>query len=161
MKCKIVNNFLEEKQFLSLQSLITSDTFAWYLVKGINNIGDDHYQLVHSIYKSYEVNSSFFNNLKPLIEKLKPRSLIRIKANFIPKTHKIIEHGYHTDFNYSNSKTAVYYINSNNGYTKFKKNNLVCKSEENKIIIFDSKEEHTGTSCTNSDYRIVININYF
>ena len=161
MKYKIINNFLEKNQFIQLQNTITSDSFAWYLVKGINTIGDNHYQLVHSIYKSYEVNSVFFNNIKPLLEKLNAKALIRIKANFIPKTHKIIEHGYHTDFKNLKSKTAVFYINSNNGYTKFKKDKFVSKSEENKILIFDSNELHTGTSCTDADYRIVININYF
>lgn len=161
MKYKIINNFLEKNQFLQLQNIITSDSFAWYLVKGINTIGDNQYQLVHSLYKNHEVNSVFFNNLKPLIEKLNAKALIRIKANFIPKTNKIIEHGYHTDFKNIKSKTAVYYINSNNGYTKFKKDKFISNSEENKILIFDSNELHTGTSCTDVDYRIVININYF
>ena len=161
MKYKIINNFLEKDQFLNLQNIITSDSFPWYLVKGINTIGDNQYQLVHSIYKAYEVNSVFFNNLKPLIEKLNAKALIRIKANFIPKTNKIIEHGYHTDFKNIKNKTAVYYINSNNGYTKFKKDKFISNSEENKILIFDSNELHTGTSCTDVDYRIVININYF
>tara|TARA_R110000803_G_scaffold60543_3_gene119834 strand:+ start:920 stop:1405 length:486 start_codon:yes stop_codon:yes gene_type:complete len=161
MKYKIIDNFLEKNQFLQLQNLICSDSFAWYLVNGVNNIGDGSYQLVHSIYKSYKVNSIFFDNLKPIIDKLKPKALIRIKANFIAKTNKIIEHGYHTDFTYPNSKTAVYYINSNNGYTKFKKGGFVSESKENKIIIFKSNELHTGSSCTDSQYRIVLNINYF
>ena len=43
--------------------------------------------------------------------------------------------------------------------TKFS-NGEIVKSEENKYVEFDSQLEHTGTSCTDQDYRIVINFNY-
>ena len=33
-------------------------------------------------------------------------------------------------------------------------------SEENKLLIFNTGEKHTGTTCTNSFARIVINFNY-
>ena len=58
------------------------------------------------------------------------------------------------------SKTAVFYVNSNNGYTKLK-NGTIIKSEENKIAIFDGETEHTGTTCTDEEFRVVVNINYF
>ena len=160
MKYEIINNFLEKNQFLNLKNIITAHHFPWFLSKGITKIGDSDYQFVHIFYINNAINSNFFEQLSPLIEKLKIRSLIRIKANLIPKDIKIIEHGYHCDFDYHDSKTAVFYINNNNGYTKFK-NGFISKSEENKIIIFNSNEEHTGTTCTDSEYRIVININYF
>ena len=34
-------------------------------------------------------------------------------------------------------------------------------SVENRIIIFNSNIEHTGTSTTNANYRMVLNLNYF
>jgi hypothetical protein len=58
-----------------------------------------------------------------------------------------------------NSKTGIFYINTNNGYTKFKNKKLI-KSEENKLIFFDSSKEHTGTTCTDELFRIVINFVY-
>ena len=79
-----------------------------------------------------------------------------------PETQKIIEHGFHIDnpiSKTSKQKTAILYINTNNGYTKFKK--LKVNSEENKMIIFNSKEEHTGSSCTDQEFRVVINFNYY
>ena len=55
--------------------------------------------------------------------------------------------------------TSIFYINKCNGYTKFK-NGKKFKSEENKLIEFNSKFEHTGSSCTDENRRIVLNINY-
>ena len=160
MKPKIINNFLEKNEFLNLQNIMTHHSFPWFVAKGVVNNKDLYYQFVHVFYVDHGINSNFFKELMPLIEKLQIKALLRIKANLIPKEKKIIEHGYHCDNDYSGTKTAVFYINNNNGYTKFK-NGFISKSEENKIIIFNSTEEHTGTTCTDSDYRIVINFNYF
>ena len=62
--------------------------------------------------------------------------------------------------NVKNCKVAIYYVNTNNGYTLFKNNKKVM-SEKNKLVIFDANTEHASTTCTNQDYRIVINFNYF
>jgi hypothetical protein len=159
-KYKVINNFLKKEEFIKIKNLMTGVDFPWYLAKGINNPKDNYYQFVHIFYVDGKINSSCFSELYPFIKKLKIKSLLKIKANLIPKNNKIIEHGYHCDFDNLDNKTAVFYINKNNGYTKFK-DNFVSKSEENKILIFNSKEEHTGTTCTNFDYRIVINFNYF
>ena len=68
---------------------------------------------------------------------------------------------YHADdsLGEGNVETCIFYINNCNGYTKFK-NNQIITSEENKLIQFDSKLEHTGSSCTDEKRRIVLNINY-
>ena len=160
MKYEIINNFLENNKFLNFKNLLTSYHFPWFISKGIIYPDDSDYQFVHIFYIRNNITSNFFEHLLPIIEQLKTRSLIRIKANLMPKNDKIIEHEYHCDFNYPDSKTAILYINNNNGYTKFK-DGFISNSEENKMIIFNSNEEHTGTTCTDSDYRIVININYF
>jgi hypothetical protein len=52
--------------------------------------------------------------------------------------------------------TGILYINTNNGYTKFK-NGKKIKSKKNQYVEFDSKLEHTGSTCTDEDRRIVIN----
>ena len=61
----------------------------------------------------------------------------------------------------NNLKTAILYLNTNNGYTKFESGEKIT-SVENKLIIFNAKEKHSGT--TNSceqPYRVVLNLNYF
>jgi hypothetical protein len=58
-----------------------------------------------------------------------------------------------------NAKTAVFYCDTNNGFTKLI-NGDVIKSIENKILIFDAEIMHTGTTCTDKPRRTVINFNY-
>ena len=57
-------------------------------------------------------------------------------------------------------KTAILYLNTNNGYTKFSTGEKVM-SERNKLISFDGHLEHTGTtnSC-DEPRRVCLNINY-
>ena len=45
----------------------------------------------------HKPNSHYFDNLIPLFDQLKVKALIKVKANYLWKTEKIIEHGFHTD----------------------------------------------------------------
>ena len=85
-------------------------------------------------------------------------SLVRIKANLNPPTEKIVESAYHKDQNFK-CKTAIYYVNNNNGYTLIGKEKILSK--ENRIVLFDSDVKHLGTNSTNCNNRMVINFNYF
>lgn len=159
---KIIDNFLEENEFKKIQSFMLSDYIPWYfndyVVDKEKDLNLNNYQLTHTFYKNFLPTSENFIKLVPLIEKINPSALIRIKANLVPRTEKINEHGWHID-NSLNCKTAVYYINTNDGYTKFKNGDIV-ESIENRLVIFDSGMEHTGSSCTNEKIRCVINLNF-
>ena len=159
---KIINNFLDPKDFISLAQLFFEpfNNFPWFLstVNGPNPfVKDTCFQFVHTFFHDKKINSAFFKNLFLILERLKPKSLIRIKANLLTKSSKIIEHGYHID--YKNCTTAIFYINSNDGYTKFKNGPLIT-SKENTLIKFNSNLEHTGSTCTDQNVRVVINFNY-
>jgi hypothetical protein len=56
-------------------------------------------------------------------------------------------------------KTAVFYLNTNNGYTYFENNEKVL-STENTFVEFDSHIMHGGTTCTDQLKRMMINFNY-
>jgi hypothetical protein len=57
------------------------------------------------------------------------------------------------------SYTAIYYVNSTDGYTEFRDGTKV-PSVENSMVVFPSYMEHTGTTCTDKRSRININMNY-
>jgi hypothetical protein len=156
---KIIDNCLDKEEFTNIQNMMMNNIFPWYITWGISYHSKDEYQFTHNFYNDFEIKSSYFNSLSNILKILKPSALIKIKANLLTKTDKIIEHGYHIDTKIKDSKTSVFYINNNNGYTKFKSGELI-KSEENKLIIFDSEKEHTGTTCTDELFRVVINFNY-
>ena len=59
----------------------------------------------------------------------------------------------------SPQKTAIFYVNTNNGWTEFKKGGKV-KSVANRIVIFDSQLYHQGYTCTDQKRRVVMNFNW-
>ena len=156
-KIKIIKNCLSKENHKEIKNIIYSDYFAWYLNFGVNYIGDGNKQFTHTFYDKNNINSDFFKNLKPIIDLLNPSTLLRIKANLLTKTSKIIRHEYHADQSIK-STTAIFYVNTNNGYTKFE-NGKKINSEENKLIIFDNFLKYAGTTCTAEDERIIINFN--
>ena len=156
---KIINNVLTNEEFLKIEDTLTSAFFPWFITKGIL-VGQKNYQFTHAFYQNLSISSNEFGLISPIIKILNPSAIIKIKANLLTKAEKIIEHGMHTDVEKENSKTAVYYVNTNNGYTKFK-NGKKINSQANTLVIFNSNIEHTGTTCTDEDYRIVLNFNYY
>lgn len=162
---KLYENFISSSDLSVIQNSMLEGVMHWYYNPCVDYYGDekdylDNYQFTHNFYGNNVINSDYIKILYPIIEKLKPRSLIRIKANLSTRTEKIISHQYHTDFDYSDSKTAIFYVNTNDGYTLFRDGTKV-ESIENRLIVFDSLTEHTGTTCTDAKVRVVVNINYF
>ena len=112
--------------------------------------------------------------LRQVLTVLNPLALIRIKANANFRTEKIIEGPYHVDRSDDDAGSndnscddmfnAVFYINTCDGYTRFKdENNELGEkimSQENRLAIFNNKYYHAGTSTTDQFARYVININY-
>ena len=117
----------------------------------------NNFQLFHTFYSENERHSNW--NISPILDSLKVNAIVRVKANLNFRTNEIVKHGYHID-NQLNCKTAIYYINSNDGFTEFECGKKI-QSIENRMIIFDSNLKHTGTTCTNQKRRIVVNLNYF
>jgi hypothetical protein len=99
-----------------------------------------------------------FEQLVPIIEKLNYKALIRIKANMYSSTENIQEHAPHQDFTFNN-KSALYYVNSNNGYTMLH-GNIKVESVKNRLVVFDGSIEHYSTNCTDEQVRVSINFNF-
>jgi hypothetical protein len=152
---KVIDNFLSDEEFNEVFSMIADSEFPWFY--GLVVSGSKYTQFTHCFYQHDEP-TYYYPRMKFFRDKLKMKSLVRIKANLNPRTETLNEHDYHIDF--TNMKTAVFYLNTCNGYTKFKTGEKV-DSVKNRIVIFDSNLEHTGTSCTDTHARLVINFNYF
>ena len=160
---KIIDNFLDEDEFNIIQQYFLNDSFTWHLNDSIANKrqGIDQYQFTHTFFDiskpSLQNYSSF---LQPLLLKLKPQYIFRIKANLRPRTTQGVLSDYHVDMSL-NQQTAIFYLNTNNGYTKFQENDYDdVKSIANRLLTFYGGLQHCGCSATDSNYRIVLNINY-
>ncbi len=154
---QVIDNFLSEDEFKDLRDYISSTSFPWYF--GLVTTDSKIAQFVHTFY-SNDTPTSTWPHVKFLRARLNMASLVRIKVNLNPKTENLIVHkdAFHID--YPDITTAVYYLNTCDGYTLFEDGPKV-NSVENRIVIFDSNMRHTGTSCTNESGRLVMNINYF
>ena len=156
---KIIDNFLPEEEFKSIQSFMMGGEFNWFYSKGTVREDDGLFHMLHMFFQP-EVGSnsehlSIWNNF---MKQLGAKECTRIKANLTFKTPTIELTEYHSD--YDDMKTAIFYINTNNGYTEFK-NGVRVNSVANRVCIFDSNLQHRGTTHTEPDpRRIVVNFNY-
>ena len=155
---KVIDNFLEEDQFDHLQSIIFTDGFPWFYNNWQTHLHDGLYVFFHRFYSDPSgPSSSFFEMFDHTLCKLGVKKLYRIKANLNPKTVFHRKSGYHID--YPNITTSILYMNTNNGWTQFKKGKKI-KSVANRMVIFDSNLEHKAVTCTDKKLRIVVNFNY-
>ena len=158
MNYELIDNFLEPKDLKKIQDLFLGRKIAWNCSDGIVLPGDGAFQFIHDLYSNYAPASPFFNELAPIWQKIDPCSIVRSKANLTMKTVEHDKSAYHSDVD--NCITAIYYVNTNNGYTEFQ-NGMKVDSIENRIVIFDSNEKHRAVTTTDTARRVVINFNYF
>jgi hypothetical protein len=177
---KIIDEFLPQKEFRDIQTLLMNEptpqtvenlhapTLGWEYQSSIigrtNIVGldvlenDKHFYMLHMVYL-INVLSPLYDKLVPVIIKLDVKSLIRIKCNLYPNSEKIYEHGLHSDYPFSH-KTAIFYINTCNGYTKFEDGTKI-ESIANRILVFDGSVPHQSTNTSDATARFNINFNYF
>ena len=187
---QIHDNFLTQTEYEALYNVFKSHEVNWYYDDFINSPIDDdsdyNFQFVHPIYHYnengplfLEDSENWYNRLRliksshkklidPILSKLNVEVLLRMKFNMNIRTNEIIESNFHVDIgtslpyldlNPNEYKIAIFYLNNNDGYTLFECGKKI-ESVANRVVIFDGKLKHCGTSCTNQKNRIVLNINY-
>ena len=158
---EVIDNFLPEDNFKALEkAIMTPVTFPWYYVPTLSDAGDlKEYYFIHFFYESVDhPPSQHFPLIKKLLFKLQCQALLRVKANLFLSKPKIYEHEIHFDFA-NESKSCVFSVNTNNGYTRI--GNEKIESVANRAVIFPSKLHHRSTSCSDQQIRVNININYY
>jgi len=160
---EIIDNFLSKEDHYRVKKDLENRNFEWYFSPKSGHPKEHeelyNWQYFHTMY--YHLGgykSRLFPIVQPLITKLKPMILIRIKVNATMYDKKIIEYPLHVDTDIK-CKTGVYIIDTSDGYTYFKDGQRI-DSIANRFITFDSHHEHAGTNLTSGKRRIVVNINY-
>ena len=160
---EIIDNFLSKEDHYRIKKDLENRNFEWYFSTKSGH-PEEHeelynWQYFHTMYYHQGgYKSRLFPIVQPLITKLKPMILIRIKVNATMYDKKIIEYPIHVDTNIK-CKTGIYIIDTSDGYTYFKDGQRI-DSIANTFISFDSHHEHAGTNLTSAKRRIVVNINY-
>jgi hypothetical protein len=165
---EVYDNFLDYESFIKIQNAHIYSNFPWYMGPIVsekymknNNLRKyekENFQFSHVFYENNEIKSSFISNMNPILDKIKMYRLIRLKSNMQLGKKKIDEKLMHVDYEYD-CKTAVYYLNTNNGYTLLENNEKIY-SVENRLLVFNSEIKHSGVGCTDKPIRIVTNINF-
>ena len=166
IQMKIQDNFLPQEQYETIRDTMMAADFHWFynssVIDGVDNDNDisDRGQLVHCFYKENEeyAASTHFPLLVPLMDMLGINTIFRIKANLQLRTESIEKTGWHDD-GYVPCTTSIYYINSNDGMTEFEDGSLV-DSVANRMVSFNGRTQHRGSTHTNTKTRVLINFNY-
>lgn len=170
--------FLEKTYQDSIEKLLTSEPFSWHYnpttVHGLIPNNDKEYdtaQFTHVFWynNALQTTQENFDVLQPLLEKLKIKSLYKVKANLLtPHPNPKEYHLPHWDVDTEGYKTLLYYVNNSDGDTilfdKFANQDasLEIVHREKPIkgngLLFESNRYHASNNPICYDSRIVLNI---
>jgi hypothetical protein len=165
MQYEVIDNYLPKEQFEAIQNvMMNNQNFFWFYRPDVTFCDTELKHTMyfcHMFYENYAPRSAFMGDIFPLIQKLNPNGLVRVKGNMFPNLNlnKRIKEPFHADYPYEH-KGAIFYINTNNGPTVFEDGTEI-ESVENRILLFEPHKLHTMIYCTDQKVRVNININYF
>jgi len=163
MSYKTINNFLDKNHFNTLKNLIFDLDFPWRRRDRMTLDTSNKMYFTHCFYNNTAPRSEFYEPyITPILKKLEAGAPLQIRANmFISALFKKSE--FHRDYEDTNSKTAILYLNDCDGGTEIKINNKnkFIQAKENKILIFNTSVLHRAVSSIVTPIRYIINLNYY
>ena len=117
----------------------------------------------HTVHDVYNGCPHWFKTMEEYLN-VKRWILLRINCTMgQPKQHIGT---YHVDFdartqrNYKETTTAILYLNTNNGGTKFRDSGKFVESKMNRLVKFPTPTFHAGVWATDAKLRFVLNMTY-
>jgi len=170
---QVINDYLKPEELKEIHDLMYEPGFWSYdpFKVRFNDVEEDDLrdgQFNHGFFLSTTMQQSkYLPKLFPILWRANPLAIYRIKANLEKYGgNEALESDWHWDWQSDektpckNMQTAIFYVNSNNGYTQFETGESV-RSLPNRMVLFPSNLKHRGVSSTNSKERFVINFNWF
>ncbi len=171
MTIEVYDDFLPEEVFTPIKDYVLGGQMPWYYDSKSVKDGDNCPQFSHACYVDCAPISDVFGRIRPVFATLNPIGISRVKFNATARTSEIKEKPLHVDItgpsdspdppfdNIPHYTICVIYLNDNDGYTYFEDGQKVV-SKANRAVIFPGDLLHAGTSCTDADVRVVLNIDY-
>ena len=166
---KIIEDYLPENVLKEMNKVYTSPSFPWYYSPHQTLLPKtkESFYFYHTFYENHGFSSNFAHTLDYLMrERLKPIALINVRLNLTVNRHKVYTSNWHQDDHFDKKKrhtTSVLYLNSNNGETQLRDDDKIIKvkSVANRLLTFNSDVFHRIKLQTNTDQRIILNLNYY
>ena len=158
---EVIDDFVPDYTNDHIFKVLSGRGFPWYISEKVVDDSANYWnsQYYHMLYSNHTHHkSNYYSLIDSIIKKLDPAVILRAKVNSTAYQQNIIEFPFHVDTKFK-SKTCVYYVNDNNGYTYFEDRSKVY-SKARRLLRFDSNLKHSGTTHSDAKYRFVININY-
>ncbi len=161
---RVIDDFLGDAAFLRLRAAVLAPGFPWErsaVISGADLPPQQNRQLVHGFRlrkPGLDYSSPRLGLLDPVLARLQPRELVKAKVNLTPRQAGHVAYGLHVDTRWPGATTAILYLNTNDGYTLFEDGATVA-SVANRLVLFDARRRHTGVSCTDAEFRLVLNLN--
>ena len=175
MNYEIIDNALSEEDLLQIQDVMMySSKFPWYLNDEITTEKEKSsgfYATHMFFYNGADADHKIFSDpekvnvspwisiMQPVLKILNPKSILRVKGNFYPRTNFVEEHQPHIDYPFCHS-AALFYVNTCNGFTRLEDGSII-DSVANRLLLFDGSLYHNSTTCTDQTGRFNINFNFF
>ena len=168
MNYKIIDNFLNKDLFkIFKEEIFNINQTPWYFREAqteysVNDKTDRGHFTLNFYYDLQHGYTYFDKYLYEIYKKLDIKALVQARANLnLKEDNEKQKLFFHCDNDFA-CKTAIFYMNTNNGGTVlYEENSIKIDSIENRILIFDSQIKHASIRQTDEKRRIVININYF
>lgn len=175
MKVKVIDNVLSPTLANTLEKDMVSSPseFPWFYNDTVTFDSErdrkdlcNTYKFSHVFYWSYAPCSPYIQKLNPLFKVLEAEAIVNVRAYLTTYTGSAYQGEFHTDEfcddidSVHNRYTAIYYVNTNNGYTLFEDGKKVA-SVKNRLAIFPFRKRHAIVTATDTKARAVININYY
>lgn len=156
IKFQIIDNFLDESEYDDVFDLVTNG-IQWKT----ENFNENELYLTQTLYEKHSPINDYYDRMIPMMDKIRIIGLIEMQFNLYLKNNYIATTKKEKKYNF-NHGVAIYYLNTNNGYTLLN-NGTTIESKKNRLLIFesDNNKPYYESNCTDSKYKSNIVFSYF
>lgn len=167
----VVEDDVLSDEELNVVSEIMDPSFPWCSNDYTDFVGDGNPQFTHMLYHNIQFHQSeWLRVVFPLLRKIKPFAMLKIKANLNLASSK--ESCFHIDYQevedrvYPEMKrlvhTSIFYLNTGLGGTEFMdKDDTFVETKRNRLVTFPSGIKHRSVKHQEEGARrFVVNLNY-
>jgi len=170
MQYRVIDDFISEDDLVKIeQNVLQASIFKAYESTAFQESDDVYDVMMNRVFFSPFYDSrtkpicdqEYLPYFYPIIDRISDlKVLLRVSLNLTFATPEPNVSQFHIDNHIQNSFTNIFYLNSNNGGTKFEKSGDVVQSQRNRLVMFPSFLKHAAVNTTDTKLRWVLNINY-